>query len=75
MRQCFKCSLAENLILFSHDGKSNLEHKGKSHKRVNRVNKEEAKVAKQTFAKHCYGNPNLLSGCDTEGDGPRDGLL
>ena len=73
MRQSFKCPLNENLILFSNDGKSDLEHKGKSHKRLNRVNKKDAEVAKQTFAKHCYGNPNLLSGCDTGGDGPQDG--
>ena len=63
--------------LLNQQKKPELEHKRKSHKRrhtVHRAYKKSAEVAKQTFAKHCNGNPNLLYQGAIHGGGMDHGM-
>ena len=39
--------------LLNQQKKPELEHKRKSHKRLKRINRKDAEVAKKNFAKHC----------------------
>ena len=63
--------------LLNKQKKPKLEHKRKSHKRrhtVHRAYKKSAEVAKQTFAKHCNVNPNLLYQGAIHGGGMDPGM-